>query len=199
MVTMVGYVTSPSDSPRDESAPRRFILETSVYNTARAAPVSFSTACFLDHSKRWQRVKTPPGGTLLSVTAKIAGRTADTNHLALRVLDFTYLPRPASAVVAPSSTATSPSQRSLRWHGRVAPSTPSKRPRIDEPCIEAKPVRGEGSVMHPSAADSRNPQRTEAAAESRHRTSSPSATPSPNLDNDSRRLRTRHPPKAPQD
>ncbi|KAM3449850.1 hypothetical protein NHJ6243_009906, partial [Beauveria neobassiana] len=171
MVTIIGYVTTPSDTACDESEPRHFILETSVYNKPGAAPVSFSAACFLDRSKRWQRVKIPPAGTFLSVTAKVVGRTTDTNHLALRALDFTYLPRPASTAVTPAPMVTTPSKRSLRWDGRAAPSTPSKRPRTDESCIEVATVRGDNSDAQKST-DNGNPQHGAATAESPPKSSS---------------------------
>ncbi|KAF2184189.1 hypothetical protein K469DRAFT_689516 [Zopfia rhizophila CBS 207.26] len=106
---------------------RHFTVETSVYDTSKAAPVQFSVVCFLENTNRWKKVKTPPSGTFLSVTAKVAGRTAGTNHLALRVLDLAYLPRPASAAATPTPTATPPSKRPSRWEGRAAPSTPLKR------------------------------------------------------------------------
>ncbi|RSL76137.1 hypothetical protein CDV31_017390, partial [Fusarium ambrosium] len=51
------------------SKPRRFIVETSVYDTSKSAPVTFSRDLLL-----------------FNITARIAGRTKDTNQLALRVL-----------------------------------------------------------------------------------------------------------------
>ncbi|KAM6514231.1 hypothetical protein FALCPG4_015388 [Fusarium falciforme] len=95
MVTVIGSVPSTGDRTSDPSEPRRFTVETSVYDSSKSAPVAFSVACFLEITKRWHRVKTPMAGALLSITAKIAGRTTDTNQLALRVLDLAYLPRPA--------------------------------------------------------------------------------------------------------
>ncbi len=47
-----------------------------------------------------------------------------------------YLPRPDSAALPPTPTATPPSKRSARWEGRATPSTPSKRPRMSEPAQE---------------------------------------------------------------
>jgi hypothetical protein len=132
-VTVIGSVLSPNDNSLDPSELRYFTVETSVYNTSKAASVQFLVVCFLENTNRWKKVKTPPSGTFLSVSAKVAGRTANTNHLALRVLDLVYLPRPASAVAAPTPTATPPSKRSSRWDGRPAPSTSLKRPRILEP------------------------------------------------------------------
>ncbi|KAF2175490.1 hypothetical protein K469DRAFT_535676, partial [Zopfia rhizophila CBS 207.26] len=92
MVTVIGSVLSRDDNSLDPSELRHFTVETSVYDTSKAAPVHFSVVCFLENTNRWKKVKTPPSGTFLSVTAKVAGRTAGTNHLALRVLDLAYLP-----------------------------------------------------------------------------------------------------------
>lgn len=133
MVTVIGSVQSYNNDSLGISESRRFIIETAAYDTTTAGPVHFSVTCFFENTKRWERVKTPLPGAVLSVTAKIAGRTTDTNHLAIRVLDLTYLPRPASAPATPSSTTTPPSKRSGRWEGRPAPSTPSKRPRTSDP------------------------------------------------------------------
>ncbi|KAL8306275.1 hypothetical protein RB597_003176 [Gaeumannomyces tritici] len=41
MVTIIGFVSARSDNPPDPSEPRRFTLETSVYDTLKAAPVPF--------------------------------------------------------------------------------------------------------------------------------------------------------------
>ncbi|KAL8284674.1 hypothetical protein RB594_003660 [Gaeumannomyces avenae] len=136
MVTVVGSVRTGDDSCPEPSGPRHFTVETSVYDASTAAPVQFSVACFLENTRRWQKVKTPPSGAFLIVTAKIAGRTAHTNRLALRVLDLTYLPRPPSAAPASTPTPTPPSKRSSRWEGRAGPSTPSKRPRVSESANE---------------------------------------------------------------
>ncbi|KAM6508145.1 hypothetical protein FALCPG4_018032 [Fusarium falciforme] len=133
MVTIIGFVPSRNGDTPDVSGPRCFAVETSVYDTSKARQAAFSVACFLENTKRWQRVKIPPPGAFLSVTAKVAGRTTDTNQLALRVLDLAYLPRPApvpTATPTPSSTPTS--KRSARWEGRATPSTPSKRRRGSE-------------------------------------------------------------------
>ncbi|PVI07718.1 hypothetical protein DM02DRAFT_714412 [Periconia macrospinosa] len=96
MVTIIGCVRS-----RHPSEPRLFTLETSVYNASKTAPVQFSVVCFFENTKRWQNVKAPLPEAFLSTAAKVAGRTADTNLPALRVLDLTYLPRPASAAATP--------------------------------------------------------------------------------------------------
>lgn len=97
MVTVIGSVPSPSHNTSDPSEPRRFTVETSVYDVSKASPVPFSVACFFENTKRWQKVRTPSPGALLSITAKVAGRITDTNQLALRVLDLSYMSRPAQA------------------------------------------------------------------------------------------------------
>jgi len=111
--------------------PATFIVETLVYDRSKTPPVQFSVVCFLANTKCWEKVKTPPSGAFLSVAAKLAGRTVDTNRLAVRVLGLAYLPRPNSGTAAPSPTTTPLSDRSRR-DGR-APSTLSKRPRTSGP------------------------------------------------------------------
>jgi hypothetical protein len=172
MVTIIGFVLSPNANSLDPSELRHFTVETSVYDTSKAAPVQFSVVCFLENTNRWKKVKTPPSGAFLSISAKVAGRTADTNHLALRVLDLAYLPRPASAVAAPTPTATPPSNRSSRWEGRAAPSTPSKKRRILEPADEAADL-SEMDTTPPEPKQGGRDLHTE------HNTDSPSARLSP--------------------
>ncbi|RYC79339.1 hypothetical protein BFJ63_vAg17781, partial [Fusarium oxysporum f. sp. narcissi] len=130
MVTIIGFVPSRNDKAPDLPEARCFAVETSVYNTSKGAPVAFSVVCFLENTKRWQRVKIPPAGAFLSLTAKVAGRTVDANQLALRVLDLAYLPRPASVPTPTPTPSSSPtSKRSAPWEGRATPFTPSKRRR----------------------------------------------------------------------
>jgi len=140
MVTIIGSVTSRTDNAPEAAERRHFTLESSVYETSKTAPAQFSVDCFFENTKRWLRVKTPPPDTFLNVIAKVAGRTATTNRLALRVLDLTYLPRPASAAAAPTPVTTPTSKRAGRWDGRAGPSTPSKRPRLSDPEV-ANPSR----------------------------------------------------------
>ncbi|KAL8377053.1 hypothetical protein RB595_007947 [Gaeumannomyces hyphopodioides] len=209
MVTIIGFVSARSDNPPDPSEPRRFTLETSVYDTLKAAPVPFSVACSLQNTKRWEKVKIPPTGDLLSITAKVAGRTTDTNQLALRVLDLAYLPRPTSATstpVTPASTVTPPSKRSARWEGRATPSTPSKKPRPSEPASEvANPPNEDPSSRNPTRSRLGLPH-VQDVTESSLSPPSPStaadpaesfltSVPFPDLDGDSRPHRNRHPPK----
>ncbi|PCD25631.1 hypothetical protein QX201_010766 [Fusarium graminearum] len=105
---MIGFVLSRNDKTPDLPEARCFSFETSVYDTSKAAPVAFSVTCFLENTKRWQRVKIPPAGAFLSLTANVAGRTVNDNQLALRVLDLAYLPRLASVPTPkPSSPPTS--------------------------------------------------------------------------------------------
>jgi hypothetical protein len=91
VVTVIGSVLPRNDNSLDPSELRHFAVETSVYDISKAAPVQFAVVCFLESMNRRKKVKTPPSGAFLSVTAKVAGRTADTNQLALRVLDLAFL------------------------------------------------------------------------------------------------------------
>ncbi|KAF1814388.1 hypothetical protein P152DRAFT_465257 [Eremomyces bilateralis CBS 781.70] len=94
MVTIVGSVSSRNnDNSLDPAHARRFVIDTSVYNASNAAPVPYSMACFLEDSKRWAKVKIPQAGTFITLTAKVVGRTTNTNLLALRILDLAYLPK----------------------------------------------------------------------------------------------------------
>src|SRR6266566_4641001 len=131
MATVIGSVHVTNNSSK-LSTPCHFTVETSVYNTSKAIPVQFFITCFLKNTKRWQKIKTPPSNTFLNITAKIADRIANTNHLAFRILDLTYLLKPTSAAAAPTLTATPPSIRSNRWKNRAAPSIPSKRPYVSD-------------------------------------------------------------------
>ena len=191
MVTVIGSVRSGDDGCPEPSGPRHFTVETSVYDASKSAPVQFSVTCFLENTKRWQNVKTPPSGAFLAVTAKVAGRTADTNHLALRVLDLTYLPRPATTAAAPTPTATPPSKRSSRWEGRAGPSTPSKRPRFSEPAKEP---------ANPSDRDTTLPETTHTGhdlyADLAADSAPPLSPPQPlTSESGARPHRSRHPPK----
>ncbi|KAK9438316.1 extracellular membrane protein, 8-cysteine region, CFEM, partial [Metarhizium brunneum] len=94
MVTVIGFGPPRNDNSLDPSVARHFTIKTFVYDASKAAPAHFCVVCFLEDTKRWRKVKTPASGALLTVTAKIAGRTRDTNLLALRVLNLAYLPRP---------------------------------------------------------------------------------------------------------
>ncbi|EXK26520.1 hypothetical protein FOXG_15933 [Fusarium oxysporum f. sp. lycopersici 4287] len=110
MVTIIGFMPSRSDKTLDFSEDYYFAVETSIYNTLKATLVAFSVTCFLETTKHWQKVKIPQSGAFLSITAKVAGHTTDTNQLALCVLDLAYLPRLAAVPTAtptPSSTLTS--------------------------------------------------------------------------------------------
>ncbi|KAF2183352.1 hypothetical protein K469DRAFT_583140, partial [Zopfia rhizophila CBS 207.26] len=80
MATVIGSVLSRNDNSLDPSKLRHFTVETSVYDTSKAAPVQFLVVCFLENTNRWKKVKTPLSGTFLSVTAKVAGRTAGMNY-----------------------------------------------------------------------------------------------------------------------
>ncbi|KAM5359225.1 hypothetical protein ACJZ2D_014652 [Fusarium nematophilum] len=45
-------VPPTTDNADDPSEPRRFTIETSVYDASKSAPVTFSVACFLENTKR---------------------------------------------------------------------------------------------------------------------------------------------------
>ncbi|KAF1807902.1 hypothetical protein P152DRAFT_517962 [Eremomyces bilateralis CBS 781.70] len=136
MVTVVGSVPSRNDHSLDTAHARYFMIETSVYDVSKSTSVPSTMACFFEDSKRWQKVKTPQAGSFLSLTAKVAGRTSDTNLLALRVLDLAFLPKPTSTGLTPTPITTPSSKRLDRWEGRPALSTPSKKPRLLDPAIE---------------------------------------------------------------
>ncbi|KAH6999269.1 hypothetical protein EDB80DRAFT_812219 [Ilyonectria destructans] len=65
IVTVIGSVPSPTDNTSDPSEPCRFTIEISVYDASKASPVLFSVTYFFENTKR--------------ITAKVAGRTTDTN------------------------------------------------------------------------------------------------------------------------
>ncbi|KAH6959600.1 hypothetical protein BKA56DRAFT_637510 [Ilyonectria sp. MPI-CAGE-AT-0026] len=207
MVTVIGSVPPPSDNTSDPSEPRRFTVETSVYDSSKASPVPFSVACFFENTKRWQKVRTPSPRALLSITAKVAGRTTDTNQLALRVLDLAYMPRPAQAPPAtPTPAATPPSKRSARWEGRATPSTPSKRQRVSEGASDvAGPSYGNPTSQEATGGRLHLPHIPDGAKASPNPLSpltivdadesSITLAPSPSLDGGTRPHRIRHPPK----
>ena len=206
MVTVIGSVPSAGDGTGDPSGPRRFTIETSVYDSSKSAPVAFTVACFLQNTKRWQKVKMPSTGALLSITAKIAGRTTDTNQLALRVLDLAYLPRPPSVPTATlTPTSTPSSKRSARWEGRADPCTPSKRRRDSESSTlagssyENRRVQqvtedhSHWSIAEHSPNPSANLPSPSTMADADE--SCITVVPSPGPDDGTRPHRSRHPPK----
>jgi hypothetical protein len=76
MVTVTSSVgTRSGDELLDQFELRHFELQTSVYDTSKAAPVQFFVFCFFESGRRWQKVKIPSLGSYISVTAKIVGRT----------------------------------------------------------------------------------------------------------------------------
>ncbi|KAJ0133166.1 5'-deoxyadenosine deaminase [Fusarium oxysporum f. sp. albedinis] len=209
MVTIIGFVPSRNDKPPDLPEARYFAVETSVYDTSKAASVAFSVTCFLENTKRWQRVKIPPAGAFLSITAKVAGRTVDANQLALRVLDLAYLPRPASVPTAtPTPSSTPTSKRSARWEGRATPFTPSKRRRGSDSASLAEssyknqlPQSTEGrshvSISEDSPDSPANSPSNSPSPSTMANTGESSITlhPFPGSDRETRPHRNRHPPK----
>jgi hypothetical protein len=136
---MIGSIgVRSTDDPLEQFDLRHFELQTSVYDTSKSAPIQFSVVCFFENGRRWQKVKIPSSGSYIGVTAKIVGRTTETNCLALRVLDLAYLPRSTDTTTsAPNLTPTPTSKRSNRWVGRVDSSTPTKKQKLE---TEAKPA-----------------------------------------------------------
>uniref|UniRef100_A0A0D2Y8C7 Uncharacterized protein n=1 Tax=Fusarium oxysporum (strain Fo5176) TaxID=660025 RepID=A0A0D2Y8C7_FUSOF len=209
MMTIIGFVPSRSDKTLDFSEDRCFAVETSVYDTLKAAPIAFSVTCFLETTKRWQKVKIPQSGAFLSITAKVTGRTTDTNQLALRVLDLAYLPRPAAVPTAtPTPSSTPTSKRSARWEGRATPFTPSKRRRGSDSASLAgssykrqlpQPTEGHSHVsiaedsLDPPANSPSNSPSPSAMADAGE--SSITLHPFPGPDGGTRPHRNRHPPK----
>jgi len=126
MVTIIGSVGTRTDRPVDGFELRHFEFQTSVYDPSNAASIQFSVVCFFESGRRWQKVQSS-SGFYVSVTAKIVGRTTETNYLALRVLDLAYLSRSSPTTGTQISTSTPASKRSNRWDGRIDSSSPSKK------------------------------------------------------------------------
>jgi hypothetical protein len=148
MVTIIGSVGSRIYSESlAESGMRHFELQTTVYDTSKAAPLQFSVICIFDSGKRWGKTKIPSSGSFVSVTAKVVGHTRDTKCLALRVLDLAYLPRPSLTAATQDSTFTPTVKRSAanRWGRRVDSSTPSKKVRNQEP--DGGPATNSGNLI----------------------------------------------------
>jgi hypothetical protein len=125
----MGSVGTHCDDPLAESVLRHWELQTAVYDAPNRPPIQFSVACFFESGRRWEKTKTPSSGSYISVTAKIVGRMVKTNHLALRVLDFSFLPKPSSTAPKQMSTSTPASKRSDRWDRRTDSSSPFKKMR----------------------------------------------------------------------
>ena len=183
LVTLIGFVRSRHDGSPVQNILRHFTLETSVYDVSKAIPVEFSVACFLENTRRWQKVKLPPSGSFLSVTAKLVGRTAESNLLALRILDLAYLPRTSTTAASATSTTPPPSKRPNRWDGRAA-SSPAKRQRTIGPALDAtdsSPTAAQETVSTPSliAMDGTDPPVANATVESPSLHASPSTTAEP--------------------
>jgi hypothetical protein len=140
MVTIIGSVGTRSEKSLDQLEPRECELKTSVYDPPTAGTRHFSVVCFFESGRRWEKFTIPASGAHISVTAKIVGRTIN-NHLALRVLDFAYLPRPTSTSPVQNTPSPLASKRSYRWGGRI--NTPSKKIRTLE--IETESA----AALHP--------------------------------------------------
>lgn len=89
---------------------------------------STSLICYFSSGKRWEKAKVPNTGSYVSVTTKVVGRTTKENHLAVRILDMSYIPKSFSTPVSsPASTQSISSKQSNRWSGCVESVTPSKK------------------------------------------------------------------------
>jgi hypothetical protein len=69
MVSIIGSVPSYDSKLVDPPNLATFVVETSVHDPSQTAPVQFSVLCLLENTKSWEKVKTPPSGAFLSVTA----------------------------------------------------------------------------------------------------------------------------------
>jgi len=208
MVTIIGSVRTPAEVLLDLTDLRHFTLETSVYDASKAAPVQFEVTCFLENTKRWQKVKTPPSGSFLSITAKVVGRITQTSHLAVRVLDLTYLPRPGSATGA-ATPATTPSKRPGRWDGRAVSTTPSKKPRMEpdedtrafsDPTPAPELLRTTSPALEMGVDKPRADTESSVHCSPSSATADPDASPLSSIpsltsDNGTRALRNRQPPR----
>ena len=134
MITIIGSVGTRGDGDEEHEL-RHFELQTSVYDTTKAAPVHFSVICFFQNNRRWEKVKVPATGSFVSVTGKVVGRTTGTNCLALRVLDLAFLSKTSATATTPASASTSTPapKRSHRWGDRV---DSSKKMRRSEPSVD---------------------------------------------------------------
>ncbi len=128
MVTVIGFIYIIDNSSKSSTS-YHFTIEMSIYDVSKSVPVQFSMTCFLENIKCWQKVKTPLSGIFL---IKIVSYTADTNHLALQVLDLIYLLKPALAAAIPILTVIPLSIWSNRWKGWADLFTPFKRPCISD-------------------------------------------------------------------
>ncbi|KAH7146065.1 hypothetical protein EDB81DRAFT_869038 [Dactylonectria macrodidyma] len=167
IVTIIGSVPSPSDNTSNPSEPRRFTVETSVYDASKASPVPFS-----------QKVRTPSPRALLSITAKVASRTTNTNQLALR---------------EGRATPSTPSKRQRVSEGASDVAEPS----YGNPTSQ-EVTRGRLHLPHTadSAKASPNPPSPLTIANiADAKESSITLAPSPSLDSGTRPHRSRHPPR----
>ncbi|EJT68860.1 hypothetical protein GGTG_13569 [Gaeumannomyces tritici R3-111a-1] len=132
MVTIIGSVSACSGIPSGFLEPRRFTLETSVYDTSKAAPVPFSVACFPQSAKRWEKVEIPLAGDLLSITAK--GRWPHHGH------ESTGPPRPQSGL--PAEICLGPGYAGLNCHSTFQAVYPLGRSSTSVYALEETPSIG---------------------------------------------------------
>jgi hypothetical protein len=97
IITVIGFVGNRNTGQADESNLRHFELQTSVYDPSNDNPYNpksaeFSIVCFFPDGKRWKNTPVPNTGSCISITAKVVGRVAKKNYLAVCMLDMSYLP-----------------------------------------------------------------------------------------------------------
>jgi hypothetical protein len=134
MITVIGFVGHGNDETTEQFQCRYFELHTSVYDSPKTGHTDFTLNCYFTNGRRWAKVRLPPSGSFVAVTAKIAGRTASDNRLAVRVLDMSYLPKSTSTSTStPTLTPGSSKKQVDRWSRNAESSTPSKRIRRSSP------------------------------------------------------------------
>ncbi len=134
MITVIGSVGHGNDETTEQFQCRYFELHTSVYDSPKTGHIDFTLNCYFGNGRRWAKVRLPPSGSFVAVTAKIAGRTASENRLAVRVLDMSYLPKSSSVSTStPTLTPGSSKKQIDRWSRNAESSTPSKRIRHSSP------------------------------------------------------------------
>lgn len=131
MITVTGFVRHRNAESAGESSLRHFELQTTVYDPSNPSKsTDFSIFCFFPNGKRWKNTLVPNVGSCISITAKVMGRVAKKNCLAVGMLDMSYLSLPSTA--SPKSTQSTqsaqstPTKRANRWSQRVDSTTPKK-------------------------------------------------------------------------
>lgn len=98
---------------------------------------SISLICYFSSGKCWEKVKEPNTGSYVSMTTKVVGRTTKENHLAVRILDMSYIPKPFSTPVSSPASIQSTSSKHPNRRSRVESATPSKKIRYSAPEMQS--------------------------------------------------------------